>query len=138
MEIGRVCVKLAGRDAGKKCVVVDILEGNYVLIDGATRRRKCNILHLEPLNEVINIKKGASHSEVEKEFKKLGYDVWSTKPKKVAEKPKKKRKIISRLVEEKKEEKKVEHKVEHKAAEKKEIKLVHKTKKKSADKKTKK
>jgi len=43
---GRICVKTAGRDAGLKCVIVDVLDDKFVLIDGETRRRKCNILHL--------------------------------------------------------------------------------------------
>lgn len=38
MEIGRVCIKIAGRDAGMKCVVVEQLDNNFVLIDGQTRR----------------------------------------------------------------------------------------------------
>ena len=70
-EIGRLCVKLAGRDAGKKCVIIDILKDNYVMIDGSTRRRKCNTAHLEPLNQVIKIKKKATNAEVIKAFKKL-------------------------------------------------------------------
>ena len=71
IELGRICVKLAGRDAGMKCVVVDMLGNNMVMIDGQTRRRKCSIRHLEPLDVVIKIKKGASHSEIAGEFKKL-------------------------------------------------------------------
>ncbi len=86
MEIGRLCVKVAGRDAGRMCVVVDTLENNFVLIDGDVRRRKCNILHLEPLPEVLNLKKGASHADIAKEFKKLGIAVWETKSKKKTEK----------------------------------------------------
>ncbi|MBR9675913.1 50S ribosomal protein L14e [Candidatus Woesearchaeota archaeon] len=93
-EVGRVCVKLAGRDAGQRCVVVDLLEDNYVLIDGLTRRRKCNVHHLEPLGEVIKLKKGASHSDVSKEFKKLGIDIpKKVKAKKAGERPKKVRKV---------------------------------------------
>ncbi|HLC96542.1 MAG TPA: 50S ribosomal protein L14e [Candidatus Nanoarchaeia archaeon] len=80
-EIGRIAVKIAGRDAGKKCVVVDVLDKTFVLIDGDTRRRKCNIAHLEPLQTVISIAKGASHEEVKKEFDKLGLKVRDTKPK---------------------------------------------------------
>lgn len=68
IEIGRVCVKLAGRDAGKKCVVVDLVDENIVLIDGFTRRRKCNLRHLEPLEQVIEIKNGASSEEVYSAF----------------------------------------------------------------------
>ena len=92
MEIGRLCVKIAGRDAGNKCAVVDIVDKTYVLIDGNVRRRKCNIAHLEPLDKVIKIKKNASHADIASEFKKLKLDVWATKPKKSAEKPKKIRK----------------------------------------------
>lgn len=92
-EIGRLCVKLAGRDAGKKCVVVEVLEGNYVLIDGETRRRKCNLAHLEPLKEVIKIKAKASHEEITKTLEPLGFKVLNTKPKKVSEKPKKKSRV---------------------------------------------
>ena len=57
IEIGRLCLKIAGRDAGKKCLIVDILDHKFVLIDGETRRRKCNALHLEPMNQSIKIEK---------------------------------------------------------------------------------
>ena len=89
MEIGRVCMKIAGRDAGKKCVIVDVLEGSYVLIDGETRRRKCNIMHLEPLDKVVKIKKNASHDEVSKVLKAEGIETRVTKPKQKKDKPKK-------------------------------------------------
>ena len=56
MTVGRLCMKIAGRDAGKKCVIVEDLGKGYFLIDGETRRRKCNVTHLEPLTEVLNIK----------------------------------------------------------------------------------
>lgn len=102
-EIGRVCVKIAGRDAGKKCVIVDVLDNTYVMIDGETRRRKCNIMHLEPLNEKVEIDKGADHAEVAKVLKKLGIEVKETKQKEKVEKPKKTRTTKS---EEKKEAKK--------------------------------
>jgi len=86
--IGQVCVKVAGRDAGKKCVVVDVLDDIFVLIDGGTRRRKCNVSHLVLLKEKLDIKKGCSHDDVVSAFKKLGFDVWNTKPKKSAPRPK--------------------------------------------------
>jgi large subunit ribosomal protein L14e len=87
LEIGRICVKIAGRDAGLKCVIVEQLDDNYVLIDGETRRRKCNIGHLEPLDQTIELKKGASHADVAKAFEKLGYGVHATKAKKAAARP---------------------------------------------------
>ena len=92
IEVGRLCVKTAGRDAGLKCVIVDILDNKSVLIDGQTRRRKCNILHLEPLKDVIKIKKNVSHEDVKKEFEKLGLKARETKPKPKTEKPVKKKK----------------------------------------------
>jgi large subunit ribosomal protein L14e len=87
MEVGRLCVKLAGRDSGKKCVIVDVINDTFVMIDGETRRRKCNIRHIEPLNETIKLKKGAAHKDVVAEFKKLGIAIKETKPKQKTEKP---------------------------------------------------
>ena len=89
MEVGRLCVKLAGRDAGRKCVIVDTLEDNYVMVDGQTRRRKCNVNHLEPLNQTVKIKKGASSAEVKKALEALKIEVRTTKPRKATERPKK-------------------------------------------------
>lgn len=91
-EIGRMCIKIAGRDAGLKCVVVDIIDDTFVLIDGQTRRRKCNVKHLEPLKEVVKLKKNASRSTVFEEFKKLKIDVKETKPKKPSQRPLKQKK----------------------------------------------
>jgi len=70
-DIGRVCVKTTGREAGKYCVVVDIIDKNYILIDGLNvRRRRANYKHLEPISETIDIKKGASHKNIEEAIKK--------------------------------------------------------------------
>ncbi len=81
MEIGTVCVKIAGRDAGLKCVVIEDLGKNLVLIDGQTRRRKCNVAHLEPLAQKIEISKGAAHDVVMKAFKELGFGTVERKAK---------------------------------------------------------
>ncbi len=88
-EVGRLCVKLAGRDAGKKCVVIDVLDDSHVLIDGETRRRKCNLKHLDPLGESLDVKKGASRADVKKAFKGIGVELADSKPKKAGERPKK-------------------------------------------------
>jgi len=87
IEIGRLAVKFAGRDAGKRCVIVDIIDKNYVLIDGETRRRKCNICHLEPLKEAVGIKKGASHNSVKEILSKAGIKVLETNPKPKTKRP---------------------------------------------------
>lgn len=97
MEVGRLCVKKAGRDAGKKCVIVETLDEKFATIDGETRRRKCNLKHLEPLDQTIKISKGATHEAVKSEFKKLGIEIKDTKPK-----PKKEKKKQVRAAERKK------------------------------------
>ena len=105
MDVGRLCLKLAGRDAGKKCVIIEKLDNNFVLIDGETRRRKCNIHHLEPLKETLALKSKAGHTEVVAAFKKLGIELKETKPKQAKEKPQKARAQQSKqkpIVEEKK------------------------------------
>src|SRR3989338_4165315 len=106
IEIGRLCIKTAGRDAGLKCVIVDILDNKFVLIDGETRRRKCNILHLEPLKDTIKIEKNASHEELKEEFEKLGLKIRETKPKQKTERLIKKRKTPEQLKAQKEEKKK--------------------------------
>jgi large subunit ribosomal protein L14e len=74
-EIGRICVKLAGRDAGKKCVVIDAIDSNFVLVDGQTRRKRCNMKHLEPLNQLVELNKNAPAAEVARALKELGIDM---------------------------------------------------------------
>lgn len=74
-DIGRVCVKTMGREAGNYCVVVDIIDKNYVIIDGLNiRRRRVNYKHIEPLTELVDIKKGANHEDVEAAIKKAKLD----------------------------------------------------------------
>ena len=64
IEVGRVCIKTAGREAGKICVIVDILDKNFVIVDGLVKRRRCNIKHLEPTEKKVDIQKWASTEEV--------------------------------------------------------------------------
>ncbi len=71
IEVGRVCVKLNGREAGRKCVIVDVIDKNFVLITGpkklnGVRRRRTNVKHVEPTQETIEIKKGAADEDVVK------------------------------------------------------------------------
>lgn len=87
IEVGRVCVKTAGRDAGKKCVVIDVINHVYVLVDGQTRRKKVNINHLEPTVQVLEIQQGASHEVVIDAFSKAGMKMLVSKSKKSVERP---------------------------------------------------
>ena len=136
IEIGRVIVKLAGRDAGRKGLIIDILDDKFVLIDGETRRRKCNILHLEPLAQVVTVKKNASHEEVAKALKEIGVEARETKPKPKSQKPRTKRKTPEQLREQKQEKKKSAGLFKSKKAEaKQEVTLEEKAEAKPAEKK---
>ncbi len=88
-EVGRLCVKIAGRDAGRTCVVVEAAGNGYVVVDGDIRRKKVNIKHLEPLDKIVEVKAKATHADVKKAFEKAGLPVWETKPKKAAERQRK-------------------------------------------------
>lgn len=91
IELGRMVMKLAGRDAGKLGIIIKVIDDNYVLIDGEARRRKCNITHLEPLAKVLEIKEDASNNDVVKVFKEAGFEIKEKKEstKKAKPRPKK-------------------------------------------------
>jgi len=77
IEIGRICVKNAGRLAGRKCVIVDIIDENFVLVTGpkdvtGIKRKRANIRHLVPTPEKIDIPEGASDEEVKAALEKAG------------------------------------------------------------------
>lgn len=75
IDVGRVCIKMAGRDMGGKCVIIDIVDDSNVLVSGdGVRRRKVNIAHLELLTDVVEVKKGASDADVAKALQKLDKD----------------------------------------------------------------
>ena len=59
-EVGRICVKIAGREAGRYCVVVKKVDSTFVVVTGPkeitdVKRRRCNITHIEPVMEKIKI-----------------------------------------------------------------------------------
>ncbi len=69
IEVGRVCRKIAGREAGRVCVVVKIIDDNFVEVTGpkeltGVRRRRVNVKHLVPLPIKLDISEGASDEEV--------------------------------------------------------------------------
>lgn len=117
-DVGRVCVKIAGRDARKKCVVVEVIDNTFVLIDGETRRRKCNVAHLEPINLVVEIKSGAENQEVVKALEAEGIVCQLKKESKKEPKPRpKKEKVVKKKPAEAAGEKKAEGKAEKKEKE---------------------
>jgi large subunit ribosomal protein L14e len=77
IEVGRICVKVVGREAGKRCVIADVVDKNFVLITGpknvsGIKRRRANVNHIEPTGEKIDIKRGATDEEVTEALKAAG------------------------------------------------------------------
>jgi len=117
MEIGRVCMKIAGREAGKYCVVVKKMNEAFVEVTGpkiltGVKRRRANIEHLEPLEYILGINDGASDEDVisalesQNLMTKLGLKKPSAAAMKAEKiKPEKEEKPEKKEVKEKKEEK---------------------------------
>jgi len=69
IEVGRICVKIVGREAGLKCVIVDVIDKNFVLVTGpqkvtGVKRRRVNVGHIEPTEKKIGIKRGDSDEDI--------------------------------------------------------------------------
>jgi len=146
-EVGRVCLKTAGREAGKYCVIIKKVDENFVMVTGPksltkVKRRRCNINHLEPITEKIKIKSDASDAEVLKAyqeasiFARFGLEKSKKAKKAEPEKPKEKREKKEKAKkEERKKVKRPERKPEKKVKEKKAKKPEKKPKKKAKKKK---
>jgi large subunit ribosomal protein L14e len=139
LEIGRVCMKIAGREAGKYCVVVKKINDAFVEVTGpkiltGVKRRRANIEHLEPLEYILQISDSAADEDVVSALEsanlmtKLGLKKPSAaamkaekaKPKEVKQEVKKEEKKDEKV--EKKETKQKEEKPKKEAKEKKEKK----------------
>jgi large subunit ribosomal protein L14e len=76
IEKGRVCLKIAGREAGKYCIVLEQPREGFVTIAGpkavtGVKRRKCSIFHIEPTEHMIDVG-GATDMELESGWKGSG------------------------------------------------------------------
>jgi len=76
-EVGRIAVKVAGREASRKCVIVDVIGKNFVLVTGprsltGVKRRRVNIAHLAFTPHKIKISRGAGDEEVLKALEEAG------------------------------------------------------------------
>lgn len=111
VEIGQLAIKTCGRDAGKECAIVELLDKNFVLVDGNTRRRKCNLDHLHFIGKKADIKAKASHEDVLAALEKAGIDTSKPKrhkpkePKEEKKEAKKEKKPLIKLPKLKKEKK---------------------------------
>jgi large subunit ribosomal protein L14e len=77
VEVGRVCVKIAGRETGRRCVVVDVVDKNFVVVTGpvkvsGVKRRRVNIGHVEPTEMKVKIGRGDGDNEVVEALKAAG------------------------------------------------------------------
>ena len=77
IEVGRICVKIAGRETGRRCVVVDVVDKNFVVVTGpvkvsGVKRRRANIGHIEPTEMKLKIGKGDGDNEVVEALKAAG------------------------------------------------------------------
>jgi len=75
MEIGTVCMKIAGREAGSYCVIVENVDDSFVIVTGPKsitriKRRRCNVNHLETTQEKFEIKEKEEDSKIEGLWKK--------------------------------------------------------------------
>lgn len=69
IEVGRICQKTAGREKGKKCVIIDVTDKSFVMITGpkkvtGVKRKRVNLNHIRALPDKIEIKRGAADEEV--------------------------------------------------------------------------
>lgn len=77
IEVGRVCVKIVGREAGRRCVVVDVVDKNFVVVTGpvkvtGVKRRRVNVGHIEPTEMKVKIGKGDGDNEIVEALKATG------------------------------------------------------------------
>jgi len=89
IEVGRICVKQAGREIGKKCIVIDVMDKSFVLVTGpkkvtGIKRRRVNINHVMPLQDKVEVKRGASDEEVASVLETAGKLQEMTQPVKTA------------------------------------------------------
>ena len=135
LKVGRVCMKTAGREAGRYCVVLKKLDDTFFLVTGpkvltGVKRRRCNVEHLEPTPHSVKIEAEASDDVVIKAYdetgllKKFGLkkpspEVVKEIKKKVPKKAEKPKKEVKKEEKKKPEKKKAKEKKEEKPKEKK-------------------
>ena len=58
-------MKTQGREKGNKCVIIDVIDRNFVVVTGPeVKRRRVNMDHLIPLDETVEIQRNATDEEV--------------------------------------------------------------------------
>lgn len=77
VEVGRICLKTAGREIGKKCVIIDVMDKSFALVTGpkkvtGVKRKRVNLNHIVALQDKLEIKRGASDEEVTQSLESAG------------------------------------------------------------------
>lgn len=77
LNVGRICVKTAGREAGRYACVLKKVDENFVLITGprsltGVKRRRCNVEHLEPTPHSVSVKADDTDKAVIQAYQKAG------------------------------------------------------------------
>ena len=77
IEPGRICLKIAGREAGKYAVIVEKINDDFILITGpktitGIKRRRCNIDHIEPTEHKFDINSKADDVFIENLWRSSG------------------------------------------------------------------
>jgi large subunit ribosomal protein L14e len=72
MEVGQICIKTRGREAGRMVVILSKPKSGKVLVDGTkVKRKSCNVLHLFPVGKEVKVKEEESHEGVVKAMKAM-------------------------------------------------------------------
>ncbi len=69
MEVGRVCVKLTGREAGRKAVIVEAGKDSLVIEGPHVRKRKVTPRHVLLTNDTAKVSEFAFKGKVGKPAK---------------------------------------------------------------------
>lgn len=72
IEVGRVCYLQRGRNAGRKAVVIEIGKGSIATVLRNGKKESCNIRHLFPTMETVDVKKLREAKKQEKGEKSRG------------------------------------------------------------------
>lgn len=77
LQTGRVCMKVAGREAGGFCVYLKGAGSSFALVTGpkiltGVKRRNSNIAHLEPTQYMVDVSEDATDEQVAAALEKAG------------------------------------------------------------------
>ncbi|MBI4894502.1 MAG: 50S ribosomal protein L14e [Candidatus Aenigmarchaeota archaeon] len=77
LQVGRVCMKVAGRESGGYCVFLKSEGPSFGLVTGpkiltGVKRRKSNVSHLEPTQYMVDVSENSTDEQVIAALDKAG------------------------------------------------------------------